>query len=200
MKRNDFCFVSAGLLLAASFVLTGALVGCTSKTVQNPAAPRQLVFPYGTYQHDIDVQITARLPPDVAFKAKDQPKEFHFRGAVLISEKQIKVVALSAMGTTIFRITEDRASGNVETEIYVDALKKIESHMVEYYGVIKEVLTTPLPPSASGTQGPLHITKQTPAGLAEIDFKDYDKNGIPTTVDVENSKFNLQIKVLGYEI
>ena len=174
------------------FLIFAFALGCASKTVKDPTAARQLLFPYGTYQHDVDVH----LAPDIAAKAKDQPGEFHFRGAVLLSEKEIKVVALSAMGTTLFRISEDRTTGKVETEIYVDALKKVEDRMKEYYGVIREVLTTPLQENLNE----VHVSKETPAGPTEIDFRSFDKNGIPTTVDVENAKFEIRIKVLGYEI
>jgi len=171
--------------LTAIFI---CLAACASKTVKDPTAPRALVFPPGTYQHEVDV-VLANLPGD-------HPKEFHFRGLVSVSSEAIKVVGLSAMNTTVFRITEDRKSGKIDTEVYVDSLKKVQDRFADYYTVIRSVLTAP----ARSGQSNDKVTAATPAGPTSIVFKDYDEQKIPNAVDVDHPKFKLRIRVTGYEI
>lgn len=173
----------------ATLTLVLMTVACASKTVQDPRAPRRFVFPYGTYQHEVDLQL-------LNAGGGTPPKQFHFKGVASISEQAIKVVALSAMNTTLFRITEDRASGKTETEVYLEALKKVQDRFTDYYGIVRSVLTSPALSDSAGGK----ITATTPTGEAVIVFRDYDQNHIPGTVDVENAKFRLHIKVTGYEI
>lgn len=190
MKRRFL--VTAGAAASAAIAIS-LFCACTTKTVKDPSAPRELVFPLGTYQHEVDVSL-AGLPG--ASGPGDHPKEFHFRGMVSVSGDAIKVVGLSAMNTTIFRITEDRKSGKVNTEVYVDALKKVQNRFVDYYTIVRSVLTAPF---RSGKESDT-VTTETPAGATSIVFKDYDAQKIPGTVDVDNPKFKLHIKVTGYEI
>ena len=171
------------VMIAAAFALT---IGCTSKTIKDPSAARTMIFPYGTYKHDIELTFA---PPGLT------EKTMSFAGVAKVSEDKISLVSLSPLNTTVFRINEDRKTGEVTSEVYVDSLKPMQARVKEVYGLVKTMLTTPY---EGGKPGVLNI--KTEMGPAQIRFQDYDANEIPGLVTVMNPKFKMRIKVTGYEI
>lgn len=181
-------------LMAIAFIF--GTLGCTTKKIQNTEAPRQFLFPQGLYRHNVHLEIQKEPQKEPQKTETRDRQKFSFNGVVTISEQTIKIVGFSPFGTTLFRMSEDQKSGRVETQVYIDALKPMESRMAEYYVVLKKLLTI----KHSGNPRPQQIILQTPAGETPVHFKHYDQNGVPDEIDVQNSKFSIQIKVSGYEI
>lgn len=177
-----------------------ALGGCSSpqKTVSGPISLRH-VFPYGNYQHHVALQIPGA--------AKNLPRRFEFNGVVQTSEDAIRIAVLSAFGTTAFKINEDRRSGEIKAEIYVDGMKQYEPRLRAYYSTLRLLLLAENPPPArspvqfqkTNAQGfPLEATVLKEATLFR--FSDYDAHGIPGRIAIEHPQFQVEIEVSGYEI
>lgn len=161
------------------------LSGCAHKTVSQDLSHRTLTFPYGSYQHKVKVEIRNGSYPE---------KRFEFNGVVLLGSETIKVVGLSPLNSTLFRLTEDRKSEKLEVEIFVEQLKKSEEQIRKFYAVIKKMMLSPY--EEQNTQRVI----DTPYGPARVQFDKFDKNKIPNLVVVFSSSFNISVEVVGYEI
>lgn len=174
------------------FLLALTLTGCSisQRSVKNEIvdAKRELVFPYGTYKHDVHLEF--REPPNLA---SPNEKVFDLKGIVKIDEKDIKVAALSPFGTTVFTILENRITDEVKVEVYVESLKKLEPKLREYYAVVRAMLLAPMP-----------LSRELPSELRAketlLRFSEYDDNKIPLNVLIEHERFNVNVVVSGYEI
>jgi len=174
------------LLLVLSLFFLNA---CSSKTIKNPEATRSMLFPNGTYQHEVHVRFVHTVP--------GQPDHFDLSGVVKISNKEVKVIGLSPMNTTLFRLSENRESGQIEVQTYVDSLKKFESHLRDYYLVMRKFLLTPL---NSENPEPQQAQFDSPSGPVQVFFKNYDQNKIPVKVLVQSPQFEIEIRVVGYAL
>lgn len=202
----------AAHLTLSILVAALSIIGCASKkTVRDRSAKREMLFPYGSYQHDVD--LTIQIPSSPADDRETRPpKKVHFRGVVKLGADLISMVALSPMNTTLFRIHEDRKTGKIESEIYIDSLKKMQTQMLNYYVLIRKILTTPLSDNSTanvqmtklasgpGAGLPERMSVMTDAGQAQVQFSGYDSNRVPDRITVENPKFHLDVKVVGYEL
>ena len=81
------------------------LSACATKPVPLPAGPRTLLFPFGTYQHLVQLKL-AKAPPK-------GPQSFDFRGVFVFQKERMKLVALTPFGTTLFRAEEDFKTGEI---------------------------------------------------------------------------------------
>jgi len=200
-EKFDALKARVSLLLVFAMLVAG----CASKTISNASVVRRQLFPNGTYQHDVDLTVE-----------KPILRAMHFHGVVKISDAEINLVALSPLSSTLFRISENRKTGQIDTEIYIESLKKLKSLMTDFYALIRFILTVPLDAekdpdkhfefrATTINEGPNRglldqLSIQTTAGEARVEFRSYDENQIPDLISVNNPKFKLMIKVSGYDI
>ena len=190
------------------------LTGCASKTMQNPAAQRDLIFPFGVYQHEVDLTMAApaAVTTELLPAAGAVPKQVHFHGVVKLNADVINMIALSPLNTTLFRIHEDRKSSKIDTDIYIESLQKLRPQLIEYYQLMRLILTAPLATEESGVARttryasganagwPEQTVVPTNAGAATVRYREYDKNKVPSVISIDNPKFTLLIQVSGYAL
>ncbi len=169
----------------------GVLCGCTGPSKKIPQTvevlqtktPAALVFPLGKYRHDVSVHVFK----DEEGKAKD----YGFSGLAETSKETIRLVALSPLGTTVMKINEDRATGQIEIEIFLDRLKKSEDKIRVLYGLLRKVLLWEKEPAqqtvkmADISEGPMK---------AKVEFGEI-QDGIPNDVKVVSERFEIRIRV-----
>jgi hypothetical protein len=154
-------------------VLSFILAGCTQAPVKIPEGGG--IYPYGKYQHDVKIKI---LTP---------PRTMTMRGVVSYTADSLKVIGLSSFGTTVFRIDENLKTGEISKEFYMDIIRKNEDKFMEFYRIIRELVTAP--------KGATDFTR----GETHFVLSDPDENGIYCTVHVEHPQFVLDIDVTDYD-
>jgi hypothetical protein len=175
------------------------LLGCASpvKRVTLPPEDSPLLFPLGNYVHAVTLEIPEN--PDA------KRRHFEFRGAVKIAPEAIRIVVLSPIGTTLFKLSEDRRTGAVTVENYVSELKPYTAKLTEYYASLRVLLTTLRHPAGAGftfdARGrPLTLEKKISGRPTKFFFDAYDAHQIPTRLRIESRAFNVRVEVLGYEL
>jgi len=186
--------LSAILLLSI-----GCLGGCASPAKHSGIDPEKstLLFPNGNYVHRVKLNIPANPDPS--------KRKFEFRGAVKIAPDTIRIVVLSPVGTTLFKMTEDRATGKLTVENYVSQLKPYESRLADYYASLRILLTTARHPTGAGYRlddhgRPASLETAVDGRPTKFAFADYDEHQIPTELRVESATFQVDVKVIGYEL
>lgn len=173
------------------------LVSCSSpQKTFHEEGPRTQVFPNGTYQHEIRLK-------------QKEGGERTFSGVVQIKEDLITVVGLSPFGSTLFKITEDRKTKNIKTEIYVEAFKKYEDKVAGFYQVIRELMLLKL----GQTQAPGMKVLETESDGAPkkvvltlegkeitLSLSNFDEHHIPQNLEVSHPFFQVFVKVVGYNV
>lgn len=167
--------------MKALYLLLLLLASCSSYQKNfHPVGPRTQVFPNGTYQHEI------RL---VQKEAGNQ----NFFGIVSIKEDTITVMGLSSFSTTVFKMTENRKTKEIKTEIYVDALKKYEDKFQTFYKVVRELLLL--------KEGTKETVKMVVEGKTiELSLSNYDENKVPQNLEIHHPNFDVFVKVVGYNV
>jgi hypothetical protein len=185
-------------VLAFALSLTFFL-GCAAATkhVKEDPAKGALLFPYGSYIHQVRLNVPTNPDPS--------KRTFEFRGAVKIAPEIIRIAVLSPVGTTLFKMSEDRATGKVTIENFVPSLKPYEGKLADYYASLRVLLTTPRRPEGSGftldRQGrPLLFETGVAERPTKFEFADYDEHEIPTSLRISSDAFTVDVKVLGYEL
>lgn len=178
MKR----WISMGIVM---FLAACGTVEKTPKTMA-PLEPAKsaasMLFPYGKYKHEVSVHVV---------KGEDgKPQNYNFSGYVETSADVIRLVALSMLGTTIMKINEDRKTGNAETEIYVERLKKAREQIHQLYALLRQVLVM----KKSGAENIKATRISSGSTSGEVRFSNY-KDGMPQLVQVSVPQFELGIKV-----
>jgi hypothetical protein len=164
--------------------------GCAStikQSVELPQGKRQFLFPYGTYQHQVNVKIKS--------VNNHGPKEFNFQGIFNFQKDHLKMVGLSPMGTTLFKIDENLKDHQIQMEIYIDQLKGKEDKIKPFFIATKEILTYQIKDQTL----PQKLSLKADGKPMEISILDYDKLNIPKTIQADTADFNLNIEVLSYE-
>ena len=105
-----------------------------------------------------------------------------FNGVVKLSPQRIEVVGLSFFGTTVFRITDDLRT-EATIEIFVYPLKKHEGRLRKIYVLLKKLLLL----SPKGEQKGLKLDA-------------YDEHHIPRHVEITGEKYQVEVKVTGYDL
>jgi hypothetical protein len=159
---------------AIALLLTIFVCACSSAP-KAPPPPSDLIYPHGTYQHKVKVQIVQPV------------RNVDVRGVVESRPDDLKVVGISSFGTTVFRIDENYRTGEVNKEFYVDALKRNEERFMYFYALLKELLNAP--------KGATEFEKQG----AKFTLTNPDQNQIYRTVSILHPQVNLNIEVTGYE-
>jgi hypothetical protein len=173
--------------------------GCATpaKTVSAPPEASALLFPYGNYVHEVKLSVPTNPDPS--------KRKFEFRGAVKIAEDVIRIVVLSPMGTTIFKMSEDRKTGKVSVENFVPQLKPYESKLTDYYASLRILLTTARHPV--GKDFTLDAAGRPTAYATTIEgrptlftFAAYNEHSLPTELKIASDAFNVDVKVVGYAL
>ena len=133
------------------------------------------IYPFGTYQHYVRIQI---LNP---------PRTMDLRGVVSYQPEHLKVVGLSAFGTTLFRIDESLTTGELKKEFFLEIMQQHPEQFVTFYNLIREIITAP--------KGTMEFTKQN----AHFLLSDPDELGIPRKIHVEHPQFILDVEVTSYD-
>jgi hypothetical protein len=182
------------------------MAGCASskRITTSDYLSQALIFPYGSYQHHVSIRMQT---------AAEGEKAFNFNGVVQLKPEMIRISALSHFGTTAFRITEDRKTGEIRSEVFVESMKKIEPKIREYYGLLRVLLTASSAPSSNTEKsrslrwdrkdGVGRLLEATTVGVdpeSKLSFLSYDKSGIPEKVLLQSPKFSVEIEVAGYEL
>jgi hypothetical protein len=149
------------------------LVSCTHQPLKIPEGGG--IYPYGTYQHNVKVM------------TKAPARTMEMRGVVSYRADGIKVVGLSTFGTTIFRISEDSKTGEIEKEFYLDIVRQHEDQFMNFYHLIRELVTAPKG-QTDFVRGDAHFVLSKP-----------DENGIYRRIHVEHPQFILDIEVAKYD-
>ncbi len=170
--------------------ITAALMtpGCAAPLKKVTTSPElnEYVFPIGNYTHQVRVHIPTNPDP--------KKREFQFRGVVRISPDVIRIVALSPVGSTLFKMSEERTTGKVSIETYVSSLKPLEGKLLEYYSALRVLLTARRNPRPS-------VFSETVGGEpTEFRFEKYDPAGIPTHLEIRSPIFSVAVEVVGYEL
>ncbi len=184
-------------LLAASLLIFLAACGTTRKVGTSDFNSEALLFPYGNYRHRVSIQL-----------GQEPDKKMNFSGVVQLKEDVIRIAALSPLGVTVFKVTENRKTGEIKSEVFLEAMKKHESKVSEYYALLRVLLTAPNRAGGSAlkwekrdSEGRPLEAKATSAGQeGTLRFLAYDQNGVPEKVVIESAKFTVEIEVAGYEI
>lgn len=183
--------------MRVALLLLFFICSCSShQKVFHPVGPRTQVFPNGIYQH----QITLTL---------GNSRSQHFSGVVQLKDDLITVVGLSQFGSTLFRITETRATGVIKTEIFLEAFKKYEEKVTQFYKVIRELML--LKEGDTQSQG-VKVVETEKGGaprkvLLSLEDKeiilllsDFDEHRIPQTLSVTHPSFQVSVRVVGYNV
>ena len=152
------------------------------------------LFPNGTYVHDVHIEISKK-------------EHFDFTGIVKTDKDAIRISALSPVGTTIFRLQEDRTSETINVDIFYDPIKKHKNRLKELYKALRKMFTVDLhqikDPAHSkyGSAGKLEEISYTLSGKPiRMQFLDYDDYDIPERILIIHPTFSGHIKVIRYEI
>ena len=201
MRRRNLPRSTALLLLLCSVPYFITSCSSSQKHVSGSVSHDKL-FPYGTYMHKVTLTLLAR--DDRA------EKKFKFSGVVQLKPDAIHVVGLSFLGTTAFKVDEDRKTGEIETAVYVDQMKKYEPRLREYYLILREILVADSSPNLderhlkvirTNEKGfPVEMETMGFAKNAALKLSDFDQNGIPGVFVIEQANFSVTVQVTGYEI
>jgi len=159
--------------------------GCASspKSVAPPGAEQRVtLFPNGTYRNNVRV-----LLKNAVVNGK---KEMRFNGVLDLREETIRIVSVSPFGTTVFRLIEDRKTGDVKLETSVDSLKKAESQIKNYYVPIRTALTLPL--------SQLSSSRELRVDGYHIQYFDFDSSGIPLKTLIQSDAFDISVGIDSY--
>ena len=182
--------------LVVLFLIVASCAGAP-KTSRVATSDRDRLFPFGTYRHKVD--LTVKLN-------SEKNRSFKLDGIVDLREEKIQVIGISAFGTTEFKIVEDRKSGAISIEIYRDQLKKAENRFRDYYSVLRRLLDAKMKRGADSElvwaefdeTGPLKLTEARTGSTFYL--SQFDRNKIPTALEVHHREFSALIKVVGYEL
>ena len=194
----------AAATLSILAVLVGILPACAPKKIKmiSQGGTRVLLFPNGVYKHDVGLTMGKT--------ETSEEKKFDFTGIVKVNAEQIQLVGLSYFGTTVFKITENRKTGEIKTDVFVEQMKKYESKIPEYYSTLRLFLIASLPletharqltwSKIDGRGFPVEARTVDYEKNAVFRFKNYDFNSIPTEISIEHPNFTVQIKVRDYDL
>ena len=143
--------------------------------VHTPKSTAPAFFPPGNYRHQVHVEIL-NAPADA-------PKSLDFQGALKLTHDEIKLVALSPMGTSLFRLTENLKTQEVQKEFYLESMQKNQTQVLRLYSLIRLAILARRDQS------------QIQQGDSQISFSNLDKDGVPATIKVKNPHFLLSIQV-----
>jgi hypothetical protein len=137
-----------------------------------------MAFPFGTYQHSVIA--TPKTAPGI--------KPIEVTGVMRSEPYDVRMVGLSPMGSTVFRIHDDLCSGEVTQEFYIEELKKNQKHFSHLYQLIKAALFARQDRPEFDYHG------------AHIRLSEPDKKKIPRRIEIDHPYLALDIHVTSYEV
>jgi hypothetical protein len=143
-----------------------------------PPKLEDMAFPFGTYHHQVTV--TPKKNPEI--------KPIEVSGVVKSEPYDLRVVGLSPVGSTVFRIHEDLCAGTVTKEFYIEDLRKNEKHFESLHKLIKAVMFARKDKPDFNYYG------------AHVKLSKPDEKWIPRRIDVDHPSIRLNIEVTGYEV
>lgn len=161
------------------FLLVPACSSLRKKYTGDPFQ-RTLLFPPGTYEHRVEI-----VPVDATPQS--------FKGIVRISPDKIIVVGLAAFDATVFRITEDRKTKQISSQIFSEILQKHEDKILDFYSILRRLFLIRYPSAPE-------LTLNGRSYAVRIRLLDSDPNGMPSRIEMDHEKFKVNIQVSGYEI
>ncbi|NJL24869.1 MAG: DUF3261 domain-containing protein [Calothrix sp. SM1_5_4] len=135
-----------------------------------------MAYPYGTYQHSVRVTFN------------DPRRTLDVRGVIGSAPDHLKVIGLSPLGMTIFRIDEDFKSGAIKREFYLETMKRHETRFMFFYDMLKALMHAPKERREFQSHG------------ARFTLSEPDGQGVPRRILVDHPRVRLDIEVTGYEI
>ena len=195
---------STAAISLLAVLVAAILPACAPKKIKmiSQGGTRDQLFPNGVYKHDVGLTM--------AKTETSEEKKFDFTGVVKVNAELIQLVGLSYFGTTVFKITENRKTNEIKTEVFVEQMKKYESKIPEYYSTLRLFLIASLPLEThprqlkwnkiDGRGFPLEAQTVDYEKNALFRFKNYDLNNIPTEISIEHPNFTVQIKVSDYDL
>jgi hypothetical protein len=180
------------ILIATLLILSFGACSTGEKKIAFPATiSKDLVFPYGVYHHDVELEIKGNGETDPSKRIPTQ--NYHFKGIVQITADSIQIVALSPFGTTVFKIMDDLVTGKLHDEVYLARMKPFEPKLIDYYTSLKKLLTA----KKIGASEPQFIKLPNDT---MITFDKYDSKNIPAIVHIDSKTFTVKIEVESYDL
>lgn len=156
------------------FLMLGLVGGCVHG---NPRPPDgELAFPYGTYQHRV-------IATPVG---KEKAADIELDGVVQSGPYDLRVVGLSPVGSTLFRIHEDLCERKITKEFYLDEIKAHEARLMPVYELIKQALYA--------RKGENHFKRRG----AEFTLSQVDSHGMPHLIEIVHPYLKMKIEVTNY--
>ena len=112
------------------------MVSCVHNAIQPLANRGDLLFPYGTYRHNVDLVVLTG--------EETTSKKFNFVGVIQSSTEQIKMTALSPLGMSIFKVVENLRTEQVDVQIFMSSLEKYKNQFSDYYKLIRVLFSASL--------------------------------------------------------
>ena len=179
----------------AAIWMLSLLAGCSSLEKRlSSTSDKALLFPPGVYTHQVEIETA-------------EQKKYNFRVLVKISTEKVLVIGLSPFQTTIFRIENNRKTGEIKTEIFQDTLEKHKDSLLDFYSMLTLFLTLP----KNGENPKVKVYAKNSAGsVTEIGVRlrdkevkvrllHFDGNDIADDMELEHPNFKVRVKVVGYE-
>lgn len=160
------------LVIAVIAAISALTVACAHRTAR-PPEDMDLAFPHGTYQHRVLVR------PNGA-------PSFEVTGVMESRPQSLRLIGLSPLGTTAFRIHEDFSTGKIEREIYLESLKSQEKNFGAIYDLVKTALFAPKGRSEFRRHG------------AAVVIADAGPFGVPHFAEIQHPRVSMKIEVTGY--
>lgn len=189
-------------MICVTATVLGLLSCASPRKAVNGAVLREKLFPYGTYTQKVSLTLPAKAGAD--------KKSFNFTGVVQLTPDAIHVAGMSFFGTTAFKIDEDRKTGEIKTEVYIEQMKKFEPRLKEYYQILREILIADAKPDQdvshlkwlrmNGNGQPVEMKTVGFDKNAEFQLDGFDENGIPNEFDIEQEAFSVKVRVSGYDL
>jgi hypothetical protein len=157
------------------------------------AKAEDLIFPYGRYRHLVELEILGERGPH----------KYSFEGIVDSQPDQIQLVALSPFHTTLMTVTEDRLTGEIKTQAYMNSLVSKQDKFTEYYSLVRQILILSRKAkdsvdlhvlTRSEDSNPLQLSVRRGAIDAIVELSDYQEK-IPREIEVKDPHFSADIKV-----
>ncbi|MES2856597.1 MAG: hypothetical protein V4692_12075 [Bdellovibrionota bacterium] len=173
-----------------ALVLPVLFLGCTHTaklpaTLPAPAASRTTLIPEGTHNHSVKLTVKNTLSSG----QNQGPKQMSFSGIVDYRSGKVKVIGLSPLGSTLFRLEDDLKTEITTFQTDISEMKKAEPFIRDYYAPVRQLLKLPYPPK---------LTK-IDVDSTGFEFKEYDSFEVPRRIAIETEKFKLDIEVDSYE-
>jgi|GEM_PF-1903716 len=164
------------------------------RTAQPPEGRIQL-FPNGVYIHEVKI-----LPKE--------GKPRNMKAVVSIQEDSIKLVGLSPFHTTLFRLEENRTTGEIVVKDFQPIPDRVKTEFDSFYRTLHRLLVLPLKEATSDQArdfvveyaGGRPTLLKSKDSENRIEIGEYDSLGIPRRLRAIQPKFEALVRISHYEL